>query len=369
MKFHAPISAVAEKLSYTRKLFHDLNELVNDSSQTYFPDQQRKSRWSILRDQLLWIFRNKELNRYYYVYGLDRRYDKSSKEYLGYRKFRRMRDTANLHPKGLNFNYACIMRDKFVFGQFLKSLNIPTPKNIGLLNKQGITWIDGMKQTSYDQIARIDVDGFCKKLMGLKGEGAFALRTQNGEIFVGDKKLSVSALREKIQDEYLWQERVTQHHEMARLHPPSINTIRLLTFNNHGNIELFCGAMRIGTKGRPVDNWGAGGIAVGIDIATGTLRDYGKYKPGGGGRVYVHPNTGISLAGFKIPFYKESVKMVCDVHRYLYGIHSIGWDVAITENGPVLLEGNEGWDGSLNMSLEQNFKNRFLAMYKEDEHR
>jgi hypothetical protein len=48
----------------------------------------------------------------------------------------------------------------------------------------------------------------------------------------------------------------------------------------------------------------------------------------------------------------------------LYGIHSIGWDIAITDNGPIFIEGNDDWDGTIAMSLESDFKSRFLEMYK-----
>ena len=365
MKLPTPVQAVAQKIVYTRNLFYDLNSLVNDTSQTYYPDHRRKSKWSILLDQLVWILRNKELNRYYYILGLDRQDENKTGNLIGYRKFRSLRDRFNHRPAGLNFNYACMMRDKFLFGQFLNSLNVPTPKNIALLNNKGITWLNGMEQTPIDGITRVNIDGFCKKLMGLKGEGAFPLRTENGKILVDNKQIKPAELHSRLNETYLWQERMKQHPEMARLHPQSLNTIRILTFNNGGKVEVFCCAMRMGTNGRSVDNYSAGGIAIGVNPATGELHEYGQGKPGAVGRVYVHPDTGVVFSSFRIPHFQQCIGMVCNVHRYLYGLHSIGWDVAITESGPVIIEGNDVWDGSFAMTTEENFKNRFLAMYQQ----
>lgn len=366
MKVINTVSAVAKKITYPRKLVLELADIVNNREQTYFPEMQQKSRWTIFREQLSWIIRHKEINRYYYVFGMDRKGDRKSSELIGYRHFRKLRDT-NLRPKGLNFNYACLLRDKFVFGQFINSLNIPTPKNIALIDQKGITWLDNMETQSLEflsQYNRGNIDGFCKRLTGLKGEGAFPLRFSDNKMFIGEEEISVDQLNNKIDGQFIFQHRLIQHPHISKLHAYSINTIRILTFNNGGNIEVFSSAMRIGTNKRSVDNWGAGGVAVSIDIETGTLRKDGFIKPGCGGRVQAHPNSGITLLGYEIPYFEECIEMVKHVHRYLYGIHSIGWDVAICENGPVLIEANEGWDGSFAMSTEDQFKSRFLQMYE-----
>jgi hypothetical protein len=367
MKFIRPLGAVTRKLFYTKDLLQQFATLVADSDQTYFPESTQKSRWSILRDHLWWMIKNQELNRFYYVYGLDLKHQRKASNVIGYRKFRRMRNATNLKPKGLNFNYACLMRDKFVFGQFLRSLGCSTPINIALLDKSGVTWLDNMQRDSYEDFVNrndIKVNGFCKKLRGIRGEGAFPLRTESGKIYSGDQEISLNELTKKIEGSFLLQERLTQHPDMARLHPTSINTIRLVTFNNNGNVELFFAAIRMGTGGRNVDNWNAGGIAVAIDMKTGKLREHGIMKACYGRRAEQHPDTHITFSGYQLPFFKESVELVCNVHRYMYGMHSIGWDVAITENGPTLIEANEDWDGSFAMCSEENFKEKFLAMFE-----
>jgi hypothetical protein len=121
--------------------------------------------------------------------------------------------------------------------------------------------------------------------------------------------------------------------------------------------------MRIGTKNKHIDNWGAGGLAVGIDLQTGKLRNKGFYKPGYGGLVDVHPQTGLVLGNFEVPFFQKSIQAVIRAHSYFYGIHSIGWDIAVDSEGPVFIEGNEDWDGSFAMCAEERFKSRFLQMY------
>ena len=53
------------------------------------------------------------------------------------------------------------------------------------------------------------------------------------------------------------------------------------------------------------------------------------------------------LKGYDIPYYKEAENMVVKLHKVMFRSHSIGWDIAITENGPVIIEGNDRWEISL----------------------
>lgn len=367
MERSGSMSGINSRYSYTTGLLKRFLHLVNNPQQTYFPEAKQKSKLAIWRDNFFWVLRHKEINRFYYAYGLDRKNTDVEKEILSYPDFRRIRDSRNLRLKGQNFNYAALLRDKFVFGQFLSSLRFPTPKNIALLNKDELTWLDDMQTVPLSEIYRHSpalVDGFCKKLTGIKGEGAFPLRLDSGKIFCERGELTTVELANRLEGVYLLQEKVAQHEQVSRLHPTSVNTMRILTFNDNDRITLFSAALRIGTKQRSVDNWGAGGIAVPIDIESGTLGEYGVYKPGYGGRVTAHPDSGITLLGYPIPYFKESIDLACRLHRYFYGMHSVGWDIAVTPNGPVFIEGNEDWDGSFAMSLEKDFKSRFLKMYR-----
>ena len=62
----------------------------------------------------------------------------------------------------------------------------------------------------------------------------------------------------------------------------------------------------------------------------------------------MHPDTGIKFSEFHAPEYKQAVKLACRAHKALYGIRAIGWDVAISDHGPVFIEGNDNWEISFN---------------------
>ena len=357
------------KNPYRRKKLKELFKLVNDPllSAAYFPESERKPKTVMWWDNLLWLTKFGEVNKYYYVYGLDRKQGSDSKDFISYINFYRKRDSRNLRPNKENYSYVCLLRDKFIFGQFMSSLGFSTPKNLALLDSDEVIWLSDMKSMPLNSLIenkQININGFCKRLTGILGEGAFPLKISGGKVYIKDEEITFNQLKETLNGKYLWQNLLTQHPLMSELHPPSVNTMRIVSFNNNGKVEIFSAALRIGTKGRSVDNGGAGGILVGIDLQTGKLKKEGFYKPGYGTKTEKHPDTGIIFENFQIPFFAESVDLVGKLHNYFYGIHSVGWDVAITLEGPMFIEGNDDWNIPFPTGTEKDFKSRFLKMYE-----
>ena len=53
-----------------------------------------------------------------------------------------------------------------------------------------------------------------------------------------------------------------------------------------------------------------------------------------------HPISGEKIVGFKVPMFKEAVELVKECSKIVPEIAYVGWDVAISEEGPVIVEGN-----------------------------
>ena len=140
---------------------------------------------------------------------------------------------------------------------------------------------------------------------------------------------------------------------MDVLNPNAINTYRIVTVNKNGNTYLLSGILRVGTsKTGNVDNWAAGGLAIGVQ-KNGYLKEYGFFKPGFGLKINTHPDTNIKFAEFLAPQYKEAVELALKAHKFFYGIRAIGWDIAISDKGPVFIEGNDNWEISLNQACDR----------------
>lgn len=211
----------------------------------------------------------------------------------------------------------------------------------------------------------INGDFFVKKIDGECADGVYHVKIDGGVIKYKDKPIEFSSFFEKNQ-RYLLQEAISdQHRDLKALHATSINTIRLVTVydvNSNDVVVLGC-LLRVGINNMNVDNWAVGGLLIGVDTEKCTLKRYGFYKPSFGTKVEQHPNSHIVFDGYIIPYLKEAIDQAKEFHRRLYGIHSIGWDIGITDNGPVFIEGNDNWEISMLQVGNHGLKKEFDRLF------
>ena len=129
-----------------------------------------------------------------------------------------------------------------------------------------------------------------------------------------------------------------QHPGMNVLCPASVNTLRIMTFNDHGKSRILWMGLRIGNGVHAVDNFHARGMVVGIDPETGRL--IGNAVNTDNEEFSHHPTTGVQIDGFQIPCFEEAKELVLKAALESDKILVVGWDVAISENGPLIIEGN-----------------------------
>lgn len=135
---------------------------------------------------------------------------------------------------------------------------------------------------------------------------------------------------------------IQQHPKMDKLNPSSVNTIRIITVTWQGVTDIVAAVLRIGV-GNHVDNFSAGGIAAPIDIATGEIYQSAVSKTGS--LTYeIHPITHEKIKGFTIPYWDEVINIVEETSKIIPEVRTVGWDIAITKDGPELVEGNDNWN-------------------------
>jgi hypothetical protein len=131
----------------------------------------------------------------------------------------------------------------------------------------------------------------------------------------------------------------------APLTPGALCTARITTVRMPGGEpRIWFAVYRMPADGSSrVDNFGSGGLASTIDVATGRLGPaVRKYDDALGARAERHPHTGAPIAGHQLAHWPEAVALALRAHRVIAwnGVPVIGWDVALLEDGPVLVEGN-----------------------------
>lgn len=135
------------------------------------------------------------------------------------------------------------------------------------------------------------------------------------------------------------EDNIKQHPDMNKLYSNAVNSLRIITILDSKKIpHCIYMVQKMGLNGSIIDN---NCLFTPVDIETGKM----KYPAHSGdttkGIIYdEHPNTHIKLVGYKIPFAKEAVELCKKASLVVPEIRYVGWDVAITENGPVIIEGN-----------------------------
>lgn len=239
----------------------------------------------------------------------------------------RERATWMTHPKAFRLN---------------KTLNAPESRAL-MEDKQrfyadfadviGREWIDA-REATVDELAAF-LDGQQRVLTkvpnGLGGSG-ITMHTVAG---IDD----VAAWRDaRLADgQTLVEQVLEQDAAMASLYPDSVNTVRLITYlDPQGVFHVIAGVLRIG-NGNVIDNFAGGGMFTMLDddgVALYPAVDKHSHV------FRTHPVTGTAISGFEVPRYDEIVTMVDRLARRIPQIPYVGWDIAITPDGPAVIEAN-----------------------------
>ena len=192
------------------------------------------------------------------------------------------------------------------------------------------------------------VDQGIQKLKSfLKKHNDFVMKPINGLGGTGVKKMNASEI-ENLEDfndylsknEMLLEELIIQDKEWGKISPKSINTIRVMTSNVDGNVNIFCMIARIGNSINLQDNFHQGGSGVLVDTEKGIL--VGKAINKDNEEFEIHPVSKVKFDGYKIPHFNEVVEIAKKAALKFPKTIVIGWDVAITDKGPLIIEGNNG---------------------------
>jgi len=171
------------------------------------------------------------------------------------------------------------------------------------------------------------------------GDGVRQFESDGRVLSAEGRAWSLEDLEAEYGDDFIVQERIIQHAEMAAVHPASVNTVRVLTLRFGGDVRVETCIARFGTAGRVTDNAGTGGLLVGIDSR-------GRLHPRAmdlSGRLHEkHPDTGHAFSeGFDVPGYDSICREALRLHARLHHLDLVSWDFAVAEDGePIFVEVN-----------------------------
>ena len=181
-----------------------------------------------------------------------------------------------------------------------------------------------------------------KERCGSLGRGAEILRDVTPETVLREAEGSGV--------EWILEELIAQHPYMAAVHPQSVNTVRITTMRLKDRVEIVHPFVKFGRGGSVVDNGGSGGLLLAVDAETGRCGQYAYTE--GGESFDAHPDTGVCFGEMCMPRWQEAVALVRHLADRIPENRWTGWDLALTDDGWVLVEGNShgamvGWQLTL----------------------
>ena len=136
----------------------------------------------------------------------------------------------------------------------------------------------------------------------------------------------------------LVEEVIRQHADLAAVCPGTVNTTRITAFFDGEKTHILAMAQKFG-RGAVSDQMSFGGFY--------TMLDENGHAVGAGydshGHVHeTHPDSGFRIADFQLPYMDEVRAFIDQVARVVPQVQYVGWDIVVSPDGPVLVEGNWG---------------------------
>lgn len=167
----------------------------------------------------------------------------------------------------------------------------------------------------------------------------------NGVMVLNSAEFDSSNLLESLKKHRnnLVEEFVVQHPKLMKLSPSGLNTIRLQTqLDFKDQVSIIGATLRI-TVNSTIDNLAAGNLAAPLDAKTGIVTGPAIYSDITKEDKVYHPITGQKIEGFEVPFWNETLELIKKAAIFKTDNRSIGWDIAITKDGPDIIEANHAW--------------------------
>jgi hypothetical protein len=141
---------------------------------------------------------------------------------------------------------------------------------------------------------------------------------------------------------YIFQPLLRQRPEVEALNGPAVGALRVVTLRVSAGPEVLYTVLKMPPAGAMFDgaaNRRTNAMAL-VDPGSGLIlraQDMGRMAPAA---LEAAPATGQDLAGVVLPDVAEAVALACELHRHFPTHGVLGFDVALTVDGPCVTEVN-----------------------------
>jgi len=242
------------------------------------------------------------------------------------------------------------IQNKMLYAEICEQMGIPSPETLGLwtpADEPEPPFVDRLHQVATEGgVILKPRDAFGGRgisILHLDAAGAWSIRTKDYR----DGDLTLSEVQRQLArsaDCLIVQQLLRPHADLERFERGALLSVRTITLRDGDEFHFLTTHIRVGGEGAVADNFSSGGAAFPIDPATGRL------GPGTRSAIADLPQSvlrvgddGLEPPGSHVPMWDQVPDMAIRVHRAFPEFHSLGHDIAVTPDGPVVLESNTIW--------------------------
>lgn len=306
-------------------IYHSLRELPSLGPEYVRAESRRSERppWMVLGDALASTLQYGTTFSEFCQFGFASRSSAERKQYITTRRYQRyfalMNDPGSAH----------LLEDKIRFHAHFKDLTgrpaLPA-SDLG---------------TGRSEEERIFDGGWAvaKPRYGRRGEGVVVISLSSWD----PARLRTELVNRGLE---LIEGYVVQHPDLADVSASGVNTIRVMTQVHSEGIDVLAARLKL-TNGGLVDNVRLGGLVAPVDLETGRVVGPARGLDPHAVAHEVHPLSGAQIEGFAVPHWNATLELAREAAARVPTIRSVGWDIAVTPSGPVVIEGNHRFSRSV----------------------
>lgn len=240
------------------------------------------------------------------------------------------------------FKFTIALTDKYIQKYLLMGFGLPTPRLLTTVGHDR----DIEDVAQWRQFLNSVTQPFMlKPVSSAGGAGILAVTKAADGFVVGHETWTPERLWDYMQSEstqgFLVEERAANTGALARLNPTSLNTYRIVTIKTSDGVwHVAASAVKIGAPGAVTDNNAQGGIQINLD-ESGKPRhafDFAARQS-----ITHHAATGTDLMNLALDGYPEVTGLALRASHCFGFLGTIGWDIAYTHQGAMIIEGNSSW--------------------------
>ena len=322
------------------------------------------------------------VSRIFYGFGLQDfvLFDFNRLKISDYKTYMKKMELQKIQIKVNSSKYIHLADDKISFYDRCVKFNLPTPEVLGII-------CDGSNKSIVNIPIIYDTDTLFNRIDRNKN-GSYIIKPSDGSHGEGLMKfdivdrnicdengnpLNLKTVIDKLlklKKSFILQKCLKPHFKLKKIMPnDGLGTFRIITINTGNEVKVVMAFIKIPVGDNVSDNFNAGkskNLVASVDLVTHKLLNPVGPNPQNLGlikEVLRHPDNDEILPGFEISQWDELIETVIAGAKAFDELYTIGWDVALSEDGPTLIEANWRYDCDLpQVALRRGMKKEFTDL-------